>query len=169
MSKTAELDNAPSLDLPRQQCLGDALLGRIHKRGPQGQGSLLGAPRQRQQPAGGPLFSVKAKELGKQLAKIHRAARFPNIGPAHLYRGRHAGASHDFGAKVLTLKEVKRRGFLRSWSSVRRYEKGARRTELMQKLSPAMFTYVNQCSGAIAMVIAGRRPALGAPFSAAFF
>ena len=53
-----------------------------------------------------------------------------------LYKLRHGGPSHDIAAVLRSLATVKKRGRWGTDASVRRYEKGARLAEQMDKLTP---------------------------------
>eukprot|EP00973_Karenia_brevis_P068349 9507587-Karenia_brevis.AAC.1 len=68
-------------------------------------------------------------------SQFQQAAKILNLHPPPcLYQLRHSGASRDFQAGHRTLKEIKRRGRWKTDSSVRRYEKGGRITDQLQKL-----------------------------------
>ena len=159
-SKTLEFDNALSFDLVRHQHLARALDAMLKQR--------LSKRAGRRKSKELPLFKTKSKELTRLLLQFHRGAKLSALGPPHLYRFRHSAASHDFGIQARSLEEVRRRGRWRAWSSVRRYEKGARRTELMHLLSPDWLKYALNASRALDNVVAGQRSPLQPPSTIRF-
>ena len=155
-SKTNEFDNALRLDLPRHRELGPAMERLLRRR--------LGPAWRAQQRAvadkdlnqAEKVFRLTPPELTK-LVKVVIKENKVKLGDVHLYRVRHSGASHDFVTKSRTLEEVRRRGRWRSFQSLRRYEKGARCSELMERLSEEAHAHAVRCSREIYGVVAGRR------------
>ncbi|CAK0813222.1 unnamed protein product, partial [Prorocentrum cordatum] len=147
LSKTAEYDEALKLDLPRQELLGPALEASVAAR--------LGPDWRRPRPAaargaaaGGRasgaapeplLFVITQREVSSALSGAARALGIEKYLPGlHPYMLRHGGASHDYGSKARSLVDVQRRGRWQSWHSVRRYEKGARLSQVLQMVPAAM-------------------------------
>ena len=127
-SKTQEFDHALSLDLERHAALGPALELMLEKR--------LGAG-WRKKFEKEKMFTVTQTDVLKAVKKMVAEMQW-DLGVVHLYRVRHAGASHDFVSKARSLEEVRRRGRWRTHQSVRRYEKGARTGQLLQRLPEAV-------------------------------
>ncbi|CAK0883435.1 unnamed protein product [Prorocentrum cordatum] len=147
LSKTAEYDEALKLDLPRQELLGPALEASVTAR--------LGPDWRRPRPAaargaaaGGRasgaapeplLFAITQREVSSALSAAAKALGIEKFLPGlHPYMLRHGGASHDYGSKARSLVDVQRRGRWQSWHSVRRYEKGARLSQVLQMVPAAM-------------------------------
>ena len=68
------------------------------------------------------------------LTQSQRELELQRLGELQPYRLRHGGASHDYSSKLRDLAAIQMRGRWRSQSSVRRYEKGGRLTQMMQAL-----------------------------------
>ena len=154
-SKTQEFDHALSLDLTRHAELGPALDAMVTKRS----GSGWRQPAQREGAQKEKLFNFAQAELLKKIKQISKELG-AEVGVVHLYRVRHAGASHDFVTKERSLEEVRRRGRWRTHQSVRRYEKGARTGQLLHHLSAGVRTHALACGDSVYEVIAGKRSAL---------
>ena len=133
VSKTNEFDNAVRLDLPRHRRLAASLDWMLTRRWGAGwratavarEGGAAGLP--------GSLFLISAADVSKEFKRAVAALGLGRIGAARLYRLRHAGPFHDFAASCRTLEEMRRRGRWRTWSSVRRCEKGSRLTEVLHR------------------------------------
>jgi hypothetical protein len=80
------------------------------------------------------IFSETPAFLKKVMEAIFKKHQLGVIGPPHPYRLRHGGASRDFLLKRRSLEEIQRRGRWKSFSSVRRYEKGGRLNQLLHLL-----------------------------------
>jgi integrase len=166
LSKTAEYDEALKLDLPRQELLGPALEASVAAR--------LGPDWRRPRPAaargaaaGGRasgaapeplLFVITQREVSSALSAAARALGIDNFLPGlHPYMLRHGGASHDYGSKARSLVDVQRRGRWQSWHSVRRYEKGARLSQVLQMVPAAMQDHAARCADSLGEIVSGRR------------
>ncbi|CAE7686262.1 CPK3, partial [Symbiodinium sp. CCMP2592] len=117
--KKQEFDECLQLDLPYHQPLGPATykLLRLHqKRGEEH------------------IFSVTLEDVTQFLERAQIELELKGLGELQPYRLRHGGASHDFVSKLRDLASIQMRGRWRSQSSVRRYQKGGRLTQLMQTL-----------------------------------
>ena len=88
--------------------------------------------------------------------------------PPQLYQLRHTGASSDFASQRRTLPEIKRRGRWRAESSVRRYEKGGRLTDLLARLPAPTRKYALRCSRMIQYVLLKRVPPPAPPSLGSF-
>ncbi|CAE7713929.1 unnamed protein product [Symbiodinium sp. CCMP2592] len=118
-SKTREFDECLQLDLPYHQPLGPATykLLRLHqKRGEEH------------------IFTITLENVTQFLERAQIDLELKGLGELQPYRLRHGGASHDFVGKLRDLASIQMRGRWRSQSSVRRYQKGGRLTQLMQTL-----------------------------------
>ncbi|CAK0834874.1 unnamed protein product, partial [Prorocentrum cordatum] len=145
-SKTGEFDESLSLDLGRQSFIGPALdlmltrqLGTDWRRAEQrnvGSGLHLAAP----------LFTVTLDEVTRDFkGAVETLGVDIALGAAHMYMLRHGGASHDYASGCRRLEDVRRRGRWRSWSSVRRYEKGSRLGQVVHKLGPVLQAHGKLC------------------------
>ncbi|CAK0878156.1 unnamed protein product [Prorocentrum cordatum] len=131
VSKTNEFDNSVRLDLPRHQRLAASLDWMLARRWGAGwrasalarEGGAAGLP--------GSLFLISPADVSQEFRRAVTAFGLRRLGAAHLCQLRHAGPSHDSAASCRTLEEMRRRGRWRTWSSVRRYEKGSRLTEVL--------------------------------------
>ncbi|CAK0902508.1 unnamed protein product [Prorocentrum cordatum] len=143
LSKTAEYDEALKLDLPRQELLGPALEASVTARG--------AAP----EPL---LFAITQREVSCALSAAAKALGIEKFLPGlHPYMLRHGGASHDYGSKARSLVDVQRRGRWQSWHSVRRYEKGARLSQVLQMVPAAMQDHAARCADSLGEIVSGRR------------
>ncbi|CAE7239903.1 unnamed protein product [Symbiodinium sp. CCMP2592] len=118
---TQEFDECLQLDLPYHQPLGPATykLLRLHqKRGEEH------------------IFTITLENVTQFLERAQIELELKGLGELQPYRLRHGGASHDFVSKLRDLASIQMRGRWRSQSSVRRYQKGGRLTQLMQTLPP---------------------------------
>jgi len=149
-SKTSEFDESLRLDLPRQAELGPALDKMLVDRWGQRWRLTKAAS------GGAPLFTVTAADVTKGLAKA--AAKFGL--KAHPYQLRHGGASHDFATGARGLEAIRRRGRWQSWHSLRRYEKGARTTEMLHQLRSKDQALASRCADCLPALVAERQ----APF-----
>ncbi|CAK0871903.1 unnamed protein product [Prorocentrum cordatum] len=145
-SKTGEFDESLSLDLSRQSFIGPALdlmlkhqLGADWRRAEQrhvGSGLHLAAP----------LFTVTLDEVTRDFkGAVETLGVDTALGAAHMYMLRHGGASHDYASGCRRLEDARRRGRWRSWSSVRRYEKGSRLGQVVHKLGPVLQAHGKLC------------------------
>lgn len=116
-AKNQEFDQAIQLDLARQRPLAEALLRR----------ASVGSPDD-------PLFSVLPHELLGKMRSVEASLALQALGPAHPYRLRHTGASHDLAVGARTVEAVQHRGRWRDARSMRRYQHGARLNELFSRL-----------------------------------
>ena len=88
----------------------------------------------RRGPRNNPLFTSTPAQLKTVMEKAAKAENLEAVGPPHPYRLRHGGASRDFALGKRKLKEIQRRGRWKTFSSVRRYEKGGRLNQLLHEL-----------------------------------
>ena len=144
-SKTQEFDETMAFDVARQSFLGPAL----------------------QQPCKGKrgadrLFGLSTAQVSQAMRRGSGSAR--QVGIVHVYQLRHGGASHDCVSLSRTLTEVRRRGRWRSWHSVRRYEKGSRMNEVLNRLSPAQKLYADKCVEFAPAEFLGQRSPLAPPW-----
>ena len=102
-----------------------------------------------------PLFVIKQGRLSTLFTQACRSLQLEDVGILHMYQLRHGGASHDAVSGSRTLEAVRRRGRWRSWSSMRRYEKGARLGEVLHRLSSAMQALAVRCAACVGRVVAG--------------
>ena len=145
-SKTQEFDESILLDRPEAVFLGPLL----HRLALAGRMEL-------------PLFSLTQAEFGRAFRAVSEKLGLLALGTATPYQLRHAGASWDFAAGTRTLAEVQRRGRWRAAASVRRYEKGGRISEQLNKLPAAVRIHAVKCSESIASVVSGTRLPLAEP------
>ena len=99
------------------------------------------------QAPGAPLFRLSQTQLGYQFRQACHHLQLPEI--PTLYQLRHGGASWDFAAGRRTLAEVQRRGRWRAPASVRRYEKGGRAGEQLNRLPPRLRAHAVVCASHI--------------------
>lgn len=102
-------------------------------------------------------FDVRRKLLARAVAKLG-LKRW--LGDVDAYQLRHGGASFDFVSKARGLEEVRRRGRWRSWTSVRRYEKGSRVSQMLNRLPPEILDRAMQCASSLGALAVGRHPPL---------
>jgi hypothetical protein len=110
-----------------------------------------------------PLFVTTQRQFGEAFRAACTVLRLDKDGPPSPYQIRHAGASWDFAAGDRTLAEVQRRGRWRAGASVRRYEKGGRITEQLNRLSPELRTHAIACANAIVDIVSCLRLPLAVP------
>ena len=163
-SKTGEFDESLSLDLSRQAVLGPALDLMVSQR----LGAGWRAEQQKFVGAGlhlaAPLFDVTLGEVTSDFRTVVDALGVESaLGAAHMYMLRHGGASHDYASGCRRLEDVRRRGRWRSWSSVRRYEKGSRLGQVIHKLGPVLQAHGKLCVELLSETVSGRRSP--APFA----
>ena len=163
MSKMGEFDECLRLDLPRQTGLGAALRLMLAERlGPSAGVKMTSSDIPRPWSAA-PLFTVKLPLVRSLVVKAAAALRFEGLPRIQLYQWRHAGPSHDFACGARDLEEIRRRGRWKTWASVRRYEKGARVTEMMHRLLPASREHAVKCAEQLSLIVSGQRFPLTPP------
>lgn len=118
-SKTKEYDETLALDLPFHHGIGDALMRHMGNK--HGSKTAL-------------LFNHRYRDLTKFLDEATDKLQLERIAPVHPYRFRHGGASHDYSSKNRDLMGIMQRGRWKSMSSVKRYQKGARLTQVFAAL-----------------------------------
>ena len=136
-SKTLEFDETVILDQELHSFIGPAL-GRLA---------------QSRHPLS-PLFSFEAPRLARAFRKAGEALRLDPL--PMLYQLRHSGASHDAATKSRSMLETKLRGRWRSDSSPRRYEKGGRLGEQLQRLEPRVRAFCLRAARELPGVLSGR-------------
>ncbi len=110
-----------------------------------------------------PLLTWTQAEFGSTLRAACEKLELLALSPATPYQLRHARASWDFAAGIRTLAEVQRRGRWRAAAIVRRYEKGGRVSEQLNKLPLAVRTHAVTCADSIVSVVSGVLLSLVAP------
>ncbi|CAK0826987.1 unnamed protein product [Prorocentrum cordatum] len=91
-----------------------------------------------------------SREVSSALSAAAKAFGIEKFLPGlHPYMLRHGGASHDYGSKARSLVDVQRRGRWQSWHSVRRYEKGARLSQVLQMVPAAMQDHAARCADSL--------------------
>ena len=145
-SKTQEFDETVLLDLRRHRPLATALEKYAERRKDEGF-----------------LFIMSPGEFFAELAAAAEMLGIQKLGPLNPYRFRHTGASHDFATKERSLLEIQRRGRWRGKKSMRRYEKGGRLTELLQRLDTKTVIHAKRCGKCAGQVLLGARSPLVAP------
>ena len=104
------------------------------------------------------LFEVTQQQVSKALRDAAKALKIDESLPGlHPYMLRHGGASHDFGSKARPIVDVQRRGRWQSWHSVRRYEKGARLSQVLQMAPDAVQDRAARCADSLGEIVSGRR------------
>lgn len=119
-SKTLEFDECLQLDLPYHLGLGQGICKFIQAR-------QISQKRT--------IFNHTNADLTAFLDHVAVKLKLEDLGKLHPYRFRHGGASHDFNAKLRDLPAIQQRGRWKSQTSVRRYQKGARLSQLFSRLS----------------------------------
>ena len=140
-SKTGEFDETVLFDLPQIVWIAEQTF-RLLKAG--------------HRCASEPLFSVSLETVRSFMRDVgSRFGMEVAVGDPHPYRLRHGGPSRDVLLGFRTLQEIQKRGRWRSFSSVRRYEKGGRVTQQMQALSKATRQKALEASQNIQSVVCG--------------
>ena len=145
-SKTQEFDESVLLDTAESAFLGPLLYE-------------LGSRRGLEQP----LFGIDQAHFGRAFKEACITLGLQTLGPPTPYQLRHAGASWDFAAGLRNLAEVQRRGRWKATASVRRYEKGGRVSEQLNRLTPRQRAQAIACASSIVDVVSCRRLPLAAP------
>ncbi|CAK9052120.1 unnamed protein product [Durusdinium trenchii] len=110
-SKTLQWDEMLSLDLPHQAFLGPTMV------------RLLGLQSRERDSL---MFTVSLEEVTDFVVEQWKVLGFKSMGPPHMYRLRHGGASFDAVEGHRTLEQIQTRGRWLTLKSVRNYEKGLR-------------------------------------------
>ena len=117
-SKTKEFDESLMLDLEYHKEIGPALYRFSQQMGK--------------------TKIILKHTLGELQTYLQQAQERLDLGPLgvlHPYRFRHGGANHDFAHKLRDLPGIQQRGRWQSQASVRRYQKGARLSQVFGTLS----------------------------------
>ena len=146
-SKTHEYDESLLLDCSLLPSLGRRLL-------------KLAAARAKQAGPQALLFTVSQAQVAGDLRDACRRLRVPAELDVVMYMFRHAGASTDFALKLRPLAEIKLRGRWKGDASLRRYEKGGRLADQLQRLPPRLRTHAKRCADCVDNVLAGSASAL---------
>ena len=145
-SKTQEFDESVLLDRPDRTYLGPLLYGwGLHRGLDQS------------------LFALWQHEFSDAFRRACDSLNLRCLGCPTPHQLRHAGASWDFAANTRTLCEIQRRGRWRATASVRRYERGGRVTEQLNRLPPPLRAHAIACAGVITDVVCCRRLPLAGP------
>lgn len=118
-SKTMEFDETLLFDLDDMVFIAEAV-HRLMKLGTRSKEELV--------------FSRTVAQLRAKMEQASSRLGLEALSSPHPYRLRHGGASFDFQTRSRSLLEIQRRGRWKSYSSVRRYEKGGRVSQLLQSL-----------------------------------
>ncbi|CAK9008777.1 Uncharacterized protein SCF082_LOCUS10011, partial [Durusdinium trenchii] len=122
-SKTKQWDEMLTLDLPHQQFVGPTLFKILN---------LASRPKD------DPAFSVTLEEINDFMGQQWKAQRLTSLGPPHLYRLRHGGASFEAAGKHRDMVGIQARGRWQTVKSVKNYEKGGRLQQLFAALPKAV-------------------------------
>lgn len=122
-SKTAQWDEALTLDLPYQSFLGKA---------------IDTAMRLKSRPPTEKVFGVTTQQVNQFMQQQRQ--NLESLNPPHLYRLRHGGASFELGGRLSPITEVQIRGRWETIRSLKNYEKGSRLSQLFGSLSEAKQT-----------------------------
>ena len=141
-SKTHEYDESLLLDCSLLPALGRRLLKLAQARVKQAGKEAL-------------LFTVSQAQVATDLREACRRLRVPAELDVVMYMFRHAGASTDFALKLRPLAEIKLRGRWKSDASLRRYEKGGRLADQLQRLPPRLRIHAKRCADCVNNVLAG--------------
>ena len=102
--------------------------------------------------------------LGESVTQVVRDFGLEEvIGEFMMYRLRHSGPSAKFLAGRRTISEIKHRGRWSSDSSVRRYQKGGRINELLNRRSTRMKEFAARCLEAVPRILQSAAAPLQAP------
>ena len=101
------------------------------------------------------LFTVTQAQVAVDLQEACRRLRVPAELDVVMYMFRHAGASTDFALRLRLLPEIKLRGRWKSDASLRRYEKGGRLADQLQRLPLPLRTHAKRCADCVNNVLAG--------------
>ena len=137
-SKTGHFDEGVLLDLPKHRCITYLLAQLSANRGGHEQ-----------------LAPVQPAELAEFLRQFAVKLRLP-FRPLP-YQLRHTGPSTDSAEGLRTLQEIKRRGRWQADNSVKRYEKAAQLTRVLNSLTPAAQSFCLLSAKELPDVIYGRR------------
>jgi len=80
------------------------------------------------------VFPFDYPEIAEEFRLAGAEFQLQDVGVSHLYQLRHGGASHDAASQNRDLASIKKRGRWVCNSSVRRYEKGGRSAQVLQRL-----------------------------------
>ncbi len=138
-SKTREFDETLLVDNPEFGFMADVL---ALMRG----GALY-------EPALETTYSKWTAAFARAVATLGGLTRF---GPPVLYQLRHGGASHELYTQLRDLLGVQKRGRWTGSRSLRRYEKGARLSQLLSLLTPAQLDHARACEARLGDVLCGR-------------
>jgi len=131
-SKTKDYDISLLLDNPEfgwmEQVLDQLVLGRH--------------PEQ-------PLFALSMKSWTRAFNQASAALGLETLGPPVLYQLRHGGASHEMLTNAREFGDIKKRGRWESDRSLKRYAKGGRVQEQLQRLRPVQQAQALGCAGTI--------------------
>ena len=137
-SKTGHFDEGVLLDLPKHRCITYLLAQLSANRGGHEQ-----------------LAPVQPAELAEFLRQFAVKLRLP-FRPLP-YQLRHTGPSTDSAEGLRSLQEIKRRGRWQADNSVKRYEKAAQLTRVLNSLTPAAQSFCLLSAKELPDVIYGRR------------
>jgi hypothetical protein len=115
-SKTLQYDEMLTLDLKGQRFLGPALIKHLKL-----------DCRQKNQPA----FSVTLSMVTDFMEHNWNKLQLTALGPPHVYRLRHGGASHDAALNLRDMTAIQARGRWQSVKSLKNYTKGGRLQQLV--------------------------------------
>lgn len=140
-SKTAQWDEALTLDLPYQNFLGKA---------------IDAAMRLRSRPPTETVFKVTAQEVNLFMQQQWQKHHFETLNAPRLYRLRHGGASFELAGRLRPITEVQIRGRWETVRSLKNYEKGSRLSQLFGSLPEAKQQECIQATEQLAAVFLDR-------------
>eukprot|EP00438_Fugacium_kawagutii_P029326 Skav216048 [mRNA] locus=scaffold2930:320754:324087:+ [translate_table: standard] len=120
-SKTYQWDEMLPLDLKHLKFLGPALMKVL---------DLEKRPKDHK------AFRVSITEANDYMKEVWEPLQLKCLGPPHLYRLRHGGASFEAAEQLRSLTEIQVRGRWQTLKSVKNYEKGGRLPQLFASLKP---------------------------------
>eukprot|EP00438_Fugacium_kawagutii_P031465 Skav222634 [mRNA] locus=scaffold10:187684:190948:+ [translate_table: standard] len=119
-SKTSQWDEMLSLDLAYQSFLGPAMVSVL---------KLKSRPKEQL------AFSVTLDVMNQFMKDAWEPLGLKSLGPPHMYRLRHGGASYEAAMQLRPLAAIQLRGRWQTIKSVKNYEKGSRLPQLFASLN----------------------------------
>jgi len=106
----------------------------------------------------GKLFPMSYLEYASAFGQAVEALQYGPMGVAHLYQLRRGGVSHEVASGRCPIADAQKRGRWLSNTSMRRYEKGGRVTEMLHRLSPEQLQHARACRERIGAILCGCSP-----------
>ena len=106
------------------------------------------------------VFPIKMRDWCRQYNAAAKQLHLEEFSPTTpvLYQLRHGGASHELASGHRDTAGLMKRGRWTSLASVKRYEKGGRLAELLQRLTPAQALLAENCQKNIGEILCGTLP-----------